>query len=446
MKTTCKIAMFRLMVIGQLISRHHLARGELGRLTQALSRQTYQHPNGREVSLSPRTIERWYYDWRRDGLDGLVAKPRKDKGASKLSKKQQEALIAAKQDNPTRSIDHLLRHLQLKGELTDGEVSRSSVHRLLKRHGLSKRDIPSMEKTERRSFEAYYAGDIWYGDVMHGPYIHTSNGVKKTYLVSLMDDASRLICHSAFHYNENALAIEHVLKQAILKRGLPKKLVVDNGSAYRSNDLSWTCASLGIQFIYCRPYTPEGKGKLERWHRTCREQFLTEIEFDRIINLSDINSRLWVWIEKIYHQTKHHAFSPLITPIERWQRDLVHIRQLNSLSKPIDEYFYHRIKRYVRKDGTISWENRRYEVAHTCSGQDIILIYCGHDDKLIRAESLDGENLGEIVPLDKHANLNRRRQQAMQYKASKPNPKTKTVELALEELSKQAGLPNFDEE
>ena len=112
---------------------------------------------------------------------------------------------------------------------------------------------------------------------MHGPTLTLKTGRCKVFLVSLMDDASRLLAHSAFCTNETALAIEGVLKQAVLKRGLPKKQVVDNGAAYRAATLQGICARLDIRLIYCRPYAPEGKGKLERWHRTFRDQFLSEL-------------------------------------------------------------------------------------------------------------------------------------------------------------------------
>jgi len=111
------------------------------------------------------------------------------------------------------------------------------------------------------------------------------------------------------------------------------------------------------------------KGKIERWHRTCREQFLREIAFEHIQNLGDLNTRLWIWIEKLYHQTPHQGFSPAITPLERWQRDLPHIQQLASLSGSIDSYFYHRHKRQIRKDGTLSWKGQCYEVPYQYAGQ-----------------------------------------------------------------------------
>ena len=136
-------------------------------------------------------------------------------------------------------------------------LSRSSIHRLLQSQGLSK--LPgAVQPEEHRAFVAAHAGDIWYGDVMHGPKVLVDGRLRKVYLVSFMDDASRLITHSAFCPAETALEVEGVLKQALLRRGLPVRLVIDNGSAYRAATMQAVCARLEIRLVYCRPYAPEG--------------------------------------------------------------------------------------------------------------------------------------------------------------------------------------------
>ena len=121
-----------------------------------------------------------------------------------------------------------------------------------------------------------------------------------------MDDASRLITHSAFCLGEKAVDIEGVLKQAVLKRGLCRKLVIDNGSAYRAGSLQSICARLDIRLIYCRPFEPQSKGKLERWHRVVHQQFVSELVDEKITSLADINARLWAWIDTIYHLREQH--------------------------------------------------------------------------------------------------------------------------------------------
>jgi len=286
-------ALFRYSVLGPLVSRGALQRGELKATLQALAARDYDIPGSANTRLGEKTIEGWYYAWRRGGIEALVPKPRSDRGLSKLDSKVQEAILAAKRANPRRSIRGIRRFLESNGTVAKDALSRSAIHRLLQAHGLSRIAGSASEPEEHRAYEAEHAGDIWYGDVMHGPRVPMAGGQRKAYLVSLMDDASRLIAHSAFCPGETALDIEGVLKQAVLKRGLPVKLVIDNGAAYRAKTLQAVCARLGIHLVYCRPYTPEGKGKLERWHRTFSAQFLSELDTSRLRDLSDLNTRLY---------------------------------------------------------------------------------------------------------------------------------------------------------
>jgi transposase InsO family protein len=253
------MALFRLSVLGPLVSRAHLKRGELKALIQELASREHDIPGSGRQHIAGKTIEAWFYTYCREGVEGLVPKRRSDQGKSKLSQAIQEAILNAKRENPRRSLDQLVLLVETTGLAAKGTVPRSSVHRLLQSHGISRPTGAASLAEEYRSFEALHAGDIWYGDVMHGPRVPVKGRLRKVYLVSLMDDASRLLAHSAFCTGEKALDIEGVLKQAVLKRGLPTKLVVDNGAAYRSKSLQGICARLGIHLIYCRPYAPEGK-------------------------------------------------------------------------------------------------------------------------------------------------------------------------------------------
>ena len=232
--------------------------------------------------------------------------------------------------------------MEEQGIATQRQLTHSSVHRLLKRHGLSRRTLADASTIERRSFEASHAGDIWYGDVMHGIAVNTIKGLRKTYLVTWLDDASRLVCHSSFYLDKAVTAIEHAFKEALLKRGLPKKLVVDNGAAYRANTFQTICARLNVRLIYCRPYEPAAKGKLERWHRSVREQFLTELNRVTLTTLDELNARLWAWIEEEYHRQVHSALKK--TPLDRYRDDLAVVQPLGDLARHLDDYFDHRVK------------------------------------------------------------------------------------------------------
>jgi len=434
------ISLFRLSVLGPLASRGELKRGEIKTIVRELAAKTYNIPGSRRVYLSEKTIMRWYHHWRRESIEGLVPKLRSDKGKTQLPQDIQDTLTLYKKDNPARSINTLISLIEAQGLVARGKLSRATVHRFMQSQKLSKRIVSDRHTIERRSFVAQHAGDIWQGDVLHGPSIQTPGGLKKTYLVSLLDDASRLITHSAFCLGETALDIEGVLKQAVLKRGLPLKLILDNGPAYRSESLQSICAILEIRLIYCRPYEPEGKGKLERFHRTFRAQFLNEINIEKMTGLHDLNARLWAWIEQVYHQRPHEGLQGK-TPLECWREDLVHVRPLGSKSIKIDDIFCHRIERTIRKDGTIHWEGKSYEVRYEHIGEKVKLVFDPHTQIPAYIESLLGDPLGPVTPLDVHANLNRKRSRPHSAPASQLKQMENSVDLAYREYSKLCGIP-----
>jgi len=440
MKKKEQIAIFRYGVLGALLSRNHIERGELKKLIREAANRDYDIPGSIHSRIAAKTIEAWYYKYQREGLDGLRLKVRVDKGMCKLSLDTQDMIIQAKKENPKRSIDAIIGIVESKGMTTKGEISRSSVHRLLKQHGISRMSGSSSEPEEFRSFETQYANQIWHGDVMHGPKLMIDGRMRKVYLVSLMDDASRLLAHSAFCLGETALDIEGVLKQAVLKRGLPMKLLLDNGAAYRSGSLKDICARLGILMIFCRPYAPEGKGKLERWHRTFRAQFLSELDTSRIHDLNDLNTRLWAWIEQVYHRRIHTSLNGL-TPLSRYQQDLARIRLLGSKALKLDELFYHRVSRKVRRDGTVAWNGNRFEVDYVLTGKQVQLVIDPHAGEAVRVENEDGEVLSMAIPLDVKANCQRKRRKPDAMDVSKDQPmenapmKDNLVEKALEQYT-----------
>jgi transposase InsO family protein len=431
MKQIDPIALFRLSVLGPLVSRGDLARGELQRLIRELAQREYDIPGSRRQRLGEKTIQNWYYTWRREGIAGLERKVRLDHGRSRMSDEIQAAILAAKRDNPRRSIRQIRVLLEAAGTLARGSVSRSAIHRLLKQHGLSRVGGSASEPEEHRRFNAQFAGSIWYGDVMHGPRLVLGGRMRKTYLASLLDDASRLVAHAAFGLAESALEIEGILKQALLRRGLPAMLVVDNGAAYRAASLQGICIRLGIKLVYCRPYAPEGKGKLERWHRTLRDQFLSELDASRIGDLHDLNARFWAWLEGVYHVAPHAGLHG-DTPLARYQQDLPRIRTLGLLANGLDALFHHRVSRFVRKDATVSYRGRLFEVPYELAGKNVRLVVDPHGGAVLGVEDQDGKSLGAATLLDALANSHRKRHKPQDQDATPKHPPTgpNLVELA----------------
>jgi putative transposase len=434
MKEIDPVALFRLSVLGPLVSRTQLARGELQAMLRELASKEYDIPGSRRRQVAEKTLQIWFYRYRREGLAGLAPKQRCDHGQSKISTAVQERLLGAKRENPRRSLHMLQQLLEDEGVVPRGALSRSAIHRFLQRHGLSRPVGADSQPEERRSFLAEYANQIWFGDVMHGPRVLVQGRSRKTYLVSLLDDASRLIVHSAFCLSETALEIEGVLKQGVLKRGLCNKLIVDNGSAYRSASLQGICARLSISLIFCRPYAPEGKGKLERWHRTLRSQFLSELHLGPALGLEDLNARLWAWVEAGYHRSPHAGLGGR-TPLERYQQDLPHIRLLGLLAAKLDVIFQHRIQRLVRKDGTVSYEGRFFEVPYELTGKVVWLVVDPHTHTAVGVEDEAGAYLGAVTALDALANRHRVRRKPTVPAADLTAPITQSPSPTLVDLA-----------
>lgn len=430
-----QIALFRLSVLGALTSRIDIQHGELKKLIKEQSKKQFDIPNSNKVQISSRTIERWYQQWRKYGLEGLEPKTRSDKGNCKLSPESKALVIKLKKEDMRRSLTTLLDLLSQQGYKN---LPRSSVHRFLQQHNLSGRVVSDAPSIERRQFLAKHSNEIWYGDVMHGPKVMTEKGVKKVYLVTILDDASRLVAHAEFCLNEKAISIEKVLKEAVMRRGLPNRFIVDNGPAYKSHTLQEVCARLDIRLIYCRPYEPQAKGKLERWHRTVREQFINELNLSLIKNLEDINIRILAWVEELYHQRQHSSLDTK-TPIERYREDVSQIRLLGEKAKSIDEIFYHRIKRHVKKTGVINYNGREYEVPYQYASTYINLVVDPHAQQAKYLESLTGEKVADVVPLNSLKNTYRERQRPKEVE-SKSVKTSSLVEEVLEDYQNRYKL------
>jgi putative transposase len=147
---------------------------------------------------------------------------------------------------------------------------------------------------------------------------------------------------------------------------------------------------------------------LERWHRTVRELFLSELDERRITDLVELNARLWAWLEQVYHRTPHGGLGGL-TPLARYQRDLPKIRTLGAKAVQLDSLFHHRIKRFVRKDGTVSYLGQRFEVPYELSGKTVRLVVDPHAARVVGVEDDTGKSLGQATPLDTIANIKRTR-------------------------------------
>ena len=362
-----KLALFRYGLIAPLVLEA-LPRGELTRRAGEIAARHYDIPDSKRTTVSVDTLLHWAVRYRNGGFEALAPKPRQDRGQSRAITPQLASLIERlKRENPHRTGTTLLRELALSAGQNAPALSASTLYRFLKQHGLSEKQL--LAPAAHKKFEAELSNQIWQADMLFGPWVRRlSGGRMQVFLHATLDDASRLIPHAQFYASQGLDASLDCLRHAIAARGIPIRLYIDNAKIYRSPQLARIAASLGILIIHSRPYQPEGRGKIERCFRTLREQFLANLDPKHALSLDELNDRLQVWIESVYHRSEHSALGS--TPLVRWQRDIEQIRQLPPATD-LRRLFLHRLDRVVRRDSTFLLHNRLYEAPPHLAGSTI---------------------------------------------------------------------------
>lgn len=363
-------ALFRYSLIGDLIHRQE-GEGGLYSLLREKAKKVYEIPGSRRTHVAVETIRDWLGAYRKGGFDALRPRARRDQGRVRaISQEVADLLCHLKENNPALSVGAVIQGAKAAG--LDEHLAPATVHRLLSRHGLMDKKCNEPTSKDRRRFAFEKAGELWMSDVMHGPAVTTENGRKrKAYLIGLIDDATRVVPYAAFTLSENTAAFLPVLQQAILRRGLPKRLYVDNGAAYRSNHVSLVCAKLGVTLIHTRPYQPQAKGKQERWFRSVRMQLLPTLTEADTKNLDALNRRLWGWVEGEYHMSPHRGLDGT-TPLDRWTMSAQDIRLVGP-ECDLDDLFLFEEKRKVQRDRTVSLHGVVYEVDASLVGETVTL-------------------------------------------------------------------------
>jgi transposase InsO family protein len=240
------------------------------------------------------------------------------------------------------------------------------LYRFLQQRGLTERQL--LTPPPHKKFEAEFSNQIWQSDMLAGPYIQRlAGGKRQAFLHAILDDASRLIPHAQF-YTQGLDTFLDCLRQAVAARGLPVRLYVDNAKVYRSPQLARIAASLGMLIVHTPPYQPQGRGKIERYFRSVREQFLTNLDRKQTLSLEDLNERLWLG-------STTSITAPNTAP--SGPRRCCAGSAISSTSancRPPQIFAAcssHRLDRVVRRDCTFLLQNRFYEAPPHLASQSI---------------------------------------------------------------------------
>jgi transposase InsO family protein len=331
-----------------------------------LSQRVFYTPDGVEKHFCPDTIRDWLGRYRTSGIDGLRNKQRKNRGTTLVPPALQQALIDLRNSQSQWTVKRLLRTLREQG-LWDGQKpGRSSLYRFTSEHGLNR--TTQVAPVPVRTFEYPFFGDLWSADFLHGPMVRRGTYADKTYLNAIIDDATRYVVAARFHRSEGTRSLLDDLMLAIRRFGIPKRLYTDNGAAFRSHHLRMVAARLGISLPHTPPYTPRGRGKIERFFRSVRDGFLTGR--DRT-SLDKLNADFAVWINQ-YHHTTHRILG--MSPLERKLTDTGEPLKQIAPTRNINDIFRMEHMKRVGSDGCIRMFNKRFEVTGEVPGS-LIPVY-----------------------------------------------------------------------
>lgn len=361
-----RVALARWAVIAEAADER-LAPAERGRVIFEAARRVHRDADGRQMRVTPRTIYRWLASWRTGGFEGLKPARRRDAGLPRTDAQILELAAGLRREAPARSAAQIV---EILARTRGMEVSARTLQRFFAAEGLDRARLEGRHRAYGR-FEAAACGDLWTADGWDGPALAELKG-RHAQLFSLLDDHSRFIPHGAFFADVGEWSFQRCLKAAIARRGIPRTLYIDNGSAFVSTQLKLICARLSIRITHSKPGRPQGRGKKERAYRTIAEQFAVEAAVAGIATLDELNRYFTAWVEQVYHHRIHQGTGQ--SPLERWLAGPSSLREAPD-PPALSEAFLWAVQRTVTATATISLHGNLYEVDPALVGRRVEIRY-----------------------------------------------------------------------
>lgn len=403
-----EIQEFRMSVIAEL-GNPYLEPGEINRLIREKANRSYNIPYSTRTRLSRSCIKKWYLKFKKYGKEGLLQKTRTDFGICRsLTAEEQDILLSRLEEKPELNATTVVNELIKEGKLSR-QIPSSTLSRLVQSARLGKkqrRRIISEEKNLK--FDFFYPLECIQADCMHGFHVPDEKGkLKKAILIVFIDDATRRILYAMWVKREVSTEFEKGIKHIIKAHGRIGALYVDNGSTFVSRQTKRILDILQIPLFHSTPRRPQGRGKVERYFRTFREQFLRPLDQKSIKSFDDLNMRTRGWIETEYHRNPHKGLGGK-TPLDMWLEKSKYIITIDP-TIDLDYTFSHEIKRKVYKDNTFTLYGILYEVPVTLAGATVKILYDPFLPVLRPLIYFDGKPQGEARVVDSYANSKVRR-------------------------------------
>ena len=369
---------------------------------KAVSAMTFTDEDGGQRQFTWRTIQTWLYRYKIGGITTMENKPRSDRGKTRkvvledLQEAIDKALPRLHGLTPTRGA--IYRLCIEEGFLARSQVAPNTFRRLVKLHDMLKPEAASDNK-RRLAFAKAHANELWQADTLFGPYVHHNGTPTQSKLIAFLDDCSRVCCHGQFFIAETTDTLIEALKAAFYKRGVPQALYVDNGSIYTSKEIVQICARVGCLLHHAPVRDGAAKGKVERFFRTVRDQFLIR-QLD-LSSLDALNRAFTEWVEERYNAQIHSVLG--MPPLDRYALDRKNIRFLPP-NEANDELFFVEDDRTVRADNTFSFKGLRFEAPRHLPDRTIQVRFERKNPTRRLVVYYKGERMGEARLLNMIAN------------------------------------------
>lgn len=400
-----EMALFRYNIISPLIISPERYLNVKAFFREA-AEKVYEDPNGKDTKISSSTIERWYYRYKKYGFDSLKPQIRADAGSyRKIDEDIEEQVRYIKQTYPRLPAVTIYDKLQENGTISKNDVSLSTITRLVSR--IKKEEMITSNKDMRR-YEKAHINEVWCGDSSYGAYLITGNTKVRTYIIALMDDASRMVLAGDIFTRDNYINLMAVIKVAVHKYGVPKMFNFDNGKNYRSHQMELLAGRIGSNVHYNPPYTPTGKAKIERWFKTLKDHWLCQLTSEELHSLDLMRESFQKYVDE-YNNTVHSSLQGY-TPKQRFFLEGNRISRITD--QQIHDAFLLELERKVSSDSVVMIDSVEYEVHYSFAKQRIKLRY---SPDLSEVYVVKGDKLEPVKLLNKVENSSVKREKVKFY-------------------------------
>jgi transposase InsO family protein len=370
----------------------------------------------RRFGVSRQSVHVWLRRYAAyQGLDDRSSRPH---GCPhQMSPVVEARIVEIRRSHPAWGADRI--GYQLESDGIGPVPGRTSIYRALVRNGLV---VPGQRRRRRadyRRWERARPMELWQMDVVGG--FHLADGTELK-AVSGIDDSSRFGVSAKLVRRATAGPVCEALLAALRRHGVPDQILTDNGKVFTGRFgpagssaevlFDRICAENGIRHLLTAPRSPTTTGKVERWHKTMRAEFLAEHDYQHA-TMAELQAALDAWVVHYNTERPHQALG-MRPPIERFQLasagvetvvepGLIPVSAEPSVvqaSAPIVRL--PGVQRWVDQHGLISLAGFRYRVPIVLTGEPVEVVAAEHLVRIFHRDVLVAEHVQRCKPDTAH--------------------------------------------